>query len=198
MCGVLESLASQRRTRYNVIGGVNAMAWTKEERRAYDAAYHVKNREKLNARHRVRYGENRERELAKANAYAAEHREERRERDRAYLATHRDEIREVKRQYRKDHRVERKESEALRRARKAGVTVVDREGIKRIYRRARECKVVRCYLCNRLIPLGERHVDHIVPLSRGGEHNPGNLAIACFGCNTSKSNKMPEEIGLLL
>ena len=30
------------------------------------------------------------------------------------------------------------------------------------------------------------HVDHIVPLSKGGEHQEWNLVIACAPCNLAK------------
>lgn len=33
------------------------------------------------------------------------------------------------------------------------------------------------------------HVDHIMPLSRGGSNNPDNLALACRSCNLSKKDK---------
>lgn len=36
-------------------------------------------------------------------------------------------------------------------------------------------------------------IDHIVPLSRGGKHEPGNLAPACKRCNTSKNNRLLDE-----
>lgn len=35
--------------------------------------------------------------------------------------------------------------------------------------------------------------DHIVPRSRGGSNTPENLAPACRKCNSSKSNRTPEE-----
>lgn len=37
------------------------------------------------------------------------------------------------------------------------------------------------------------HVDHIIPLSKGGPHELENLAIACPTCNLRKSAKMPEQ-----
>lgn len=44
---------------------------------------------------------------------------------------------------------------------------------------------------------GERGVrlecDHIIPVSRGGSHDPSNLATACFTCNRSKRDKLLEE-----
>lgn len=32
------------------------------------------------------------------------------------------------------------------------------------------------------------HIDHIVPLARGGETVPANLCLACVNCNTAKSH----------
>jgi 5-methylcytosine-specific restriction endonuclease McrA len=34
-------------------------------------------------------------------------------------------------------------------------------------------------------------LDHVTPLSRGGSHNHGNLAIAHLICNVIKSNSVP-------
>ena len=36
------------------------------------------------------------------------------------------------------------------------------------------------------------HVDHVIPLAKGGQHCTSNLAIACPTCNLRKSDKMPE------
>jgi 5-methylcytosine-specific restriction endonuclease McrA len=37
------------------------------------------------------------------------------------------------------------------------------------------------------------HVDHLVPLAKGGHNNPSNLVIACPHCNDSKGAKLPHE-----
>lgn len=50
----------------------------------------------------------------------------------------------------------------------------------------------KCYYCG--VDAGESyHVDHVVPLSRGGGNGPGNIVISCPTCNKSKSNKLPQE-----
>lgn len=36
-------------------------------------------------------------------------------------------------------------------------------------------------------------VDHVVPLTRGGSNKDDNLVTACYSCNRSKGNKLPEE-----
>lgn len=49
-----------------------------------------------------------------------------------------------------------------------------------------------CWWCSK--PVGDDyHVDHRIPLSRGGSNGPENLCISCPSCNTSKHSKMPWE-----
>lgn len=36
-------------------------------------------------------------------------------------------------------------------------------------------------------------IDHVIPLSRGGSHSLGNLAVSCLSCNRSKKDKLLEE-----
>lgn len=40
---------------------------------------------------------------------------------------------------------------------------------------------------------GRLECDHIVPVSRGGRHDLGNLTTACFSCNRQKRNRTPDE-----
>ena len=37
------------------------------------------------------------------------------------------------------------------------------------------------------------HIDHVIPLSRGGRHSEGNLQLLCKPCNLSKGAKLPIE-----
>src|SRR6266568_4624376 len=48
-----------------------------------------------------------------------------------------------------------------------------------------------CYWCHK--KLEKYHVDHIIPLVRGGSNDPDNLVIACPHCNLSKNKKLPHE-----
>ena len=55
-----------------------------------------------------------------------------------------------------------------------------------------------CMLCR--IKIGNKpgepwayHVDHIIPVSKGGTNDPINLQCLCPPCNNWKSNKLPEE-----
>lgn len=50
----------------------------------------------------------------------------------------------------------------------------------------------KCYYCG--VKVGKTyHVDHVIPLSRGGSNWPENLVIACPPCNTSKNDRLPHE-----
>lgn len=47
-----------------------------------------------------------------------------------------------------------------------------------------------CYWCK--TPLrGHYDIDHIRPLSKGGNNTPGNVVCSCRHCNTRKSDKKP-------
>ena len=40
--------------------------------------------------------------------------------------------------------------------------------------------------------------DHVVPLSRGGGNDWGNVVAACSPCNNRKGNRLPREVGMNL
>lgn len=51
-----------------------------------------------------------------------------------------------------------------------------------------------CRLCGRYMPDGNGlHIDHIVPISKGGKTVPSNLQVLCAKCNLSKGAKLIES-----
>lgn len=84
-------------------------------------------------------------------------------------------------------------SAARFRAASLGAKIGRRRPIQKTYRRAVHAPVLLCYWCKKVTFPGERHVDHIVPLSAGGAHVAGNLCIACASCNLAKGDAMPAE-----
>jgi 5-methylcytosine-specific restriction endonuclease McrA len=40
--------------------------------------------------------------------------------------------------------------------------------------------------------------DHVVPISRGGGNDWGNVVAACSPCNNRKGNRLPREVGMKL
>lgn len=88
-----------------------------------------------------------------------------------------------------------KARKARRRAREAGApgqyTAAD-------VRRQLRAQRGRCYWCG--AKLGDDyHVDHVIPLAKGGSNGPENIVCACGPCNLSKGDKMPADFaGVLL
>ena len=57
----------------------------------------------------------------------------------------------------------------------------------------KNCKTVLCSYCNKRIPSLGCHIDHIIPLSKGGFHCVENLCVSCPTCNRSKGSKLLHE-----
>ena len=53
--------------------------------------------------------------------------------------------------------------------------------------------LLRCWWCSKVISNNEFHVDHRIPLAKGGSNAPDNICISCPKCNLSKSSKLPSE-----
>lgn len=85
-------------------------------------------------------------------------------------------------------RIETSNRQALKR--QAAGTHTDQQ-IKEQYTRQKN----RCYWCKTDLRKEIRtpHIDHILPLSRGGSNNIDNLVIACHRCNESRNNRLPHE-----
>ena len=56
--------------------------------------------------------------------------------------------------------------------------------------------VKNCYWCNTKLNKNNTHLDHIMPLSKGGEHTISNIVISCPTCNLEKHAKDPYEFAL--
>lgn len=65
----------------------------------------------------------------------------------------------------------------------------------------REVQGDKCAICSTKLS-GKGHLDHIVPLARGGKHEPSNLQFLCAPCNLHKSDRDPithmQSLGRLL
>jgi len=52
----------------------------------------------------------------------------------------------------------------------------------------------KCFYCSSCVDFKDIHVDHYIPLSKGGMHEKLNLRISCAHCNLSKGAKHPKEL----
>lgn len=156
------------------------------------------------ARCRANYLANAQKRQEKAREYRCIHAEKVRQAKHLYYEKHAESIRAAKRiQYQKHReakleyslRYQRENPEyavarnARYRARKLknGGTYTP-EDI-RLLQRSQNHK---CWWCGKLVS-DDYHVDHRIPLSRGGSNNPENLCISCPSCNMSKGGRFPHE-----
>lgn len=51
-----------------------------------------------------------------------------------------------------------------------------------------------CGICGLLAKFSDWHLDHIIPLSRGGQHTMDNVQVSHPKCNLSKNAKLPSEM----
>ncbi len=80
----------------------------------------------------------------------------------------------------------------------------DEVHIKRERKKARELKNTQwwhnllnkgiCHFCHEKFPAKELTMDHLVPVSRGGKSNKGNIVVCCKECNNVKKYYTPAEM----
>lgn len=51
-----------------------------------------------------------------------------------------------------------------------------------------------CGICNEPADPMDWHLDHVIPLSKGGQHTLANVQVSHPKCNLSKKDKMPTEV----
>lgn len=177
---------------------------SKERRREYKAAYHAANAEKIRERKAANKQHIREREAAyrAANkqhirerdaAYHAANREKRNAQKAAYHAANRERIRERRAAYHAANPHYGRWRKAHQTARQHGAPgTFEIADIERLL----EQQDHRCPACGgdlRALPNVEVHIDHKVPLSRGGSNWPDNIHVLCEPCNLSKGTKAWDE-----
>ncbi len=87
------------------------------------------------------------------------------------------------RKWRTAHRAEYNAMKRVRRRRAHGsLTLVQWVGVVAAY-------AGRCAYC----AAPWEHLDHVVPISRGGRHELGNVVPACAACNLRKNKRTPAE-----
>jgi len=187
----------------------NRLSETKERTRAYRNEY----RNRLETKERVRAYYQRPETKARMNAFYAQ--PEQKVRRRAYAQSYlsRPEKKAERRAYQQEylslpHVQSRKRAwsleywkrsrtralyQATRQKRRAllhtAVGTHTPEQIQEQYNRQRG----HCYYCRKNVALNEYHLDHVIPLSRGGSNDISNIVVSCAACNLSKRDKLPHE-----
>lgn len=200
-------------------------AYCKPCEKEYNAAYHAANREGHNAKSGLRYRANRERYLAAQRAYRVANIEAVRthdrlrargnpkniERSRRWREANHDRFlalmrswyrnnRDRQRQYRRMWRVANPDrvremaanSGAKRSARKRNpqgrIEFINR---RTVWKRDKGI----CGLCALPVPFRDMHLDHFIPLDKGGAHTYENVHTTHSRCNLSKGNREVSKWG---
>jgi 5-methylcytosine-specific restriction endonuclease McrA len=159
-------------------------------------------RHKANGRRN--YLENREYYIEKARQWREDNPEQYLANSREYYYANKDRFADSKKQYREEHKDEID-------ARRNQWAKDNPEKVKRIKRNYRTRKAgnggahtaeeiqerieeqgYMCFYCSHPLE-GDYHVDHFVPVSRGGGSEIENLVASCPSCNLSKGDKDPHE-----
>lgn len=153
------------------------------------------NKERYAANTRAWKSLNRDRVAAQARVRRAANPEIKRARDRAFRFANRERMNAAQRARRAANPERTRAHYSLRRARKRNApgtyTAADIAWL-------REAQKGKCFYCCRKLGK-DYHVDHFIPLAKGGTNDRSNLRLAHPQCNLSKGAKLPEEfLGVLI
>ena len=102
-----------------------------------------------------------------------------------YASRQRETNTETVREYRRRNPGKHAEIENRRRARLLAAFV---ESVDPVAIRIRDNDL--CGICGSAVTIADQSLDHIIPLARGGTHEPGNVQLAHRRCNSSKGAKV--------
>lgn len=164
-----------------------------------------RNGEYIQNKGRLYYQENKETILKKVKNHYRENAEEINKRKKIYLENNKEKAAASKRNWARNNKDKLYESSLKRRSKKHFVQfgrVVRRELLERDNWTCKQCGVKvhdrneggvkKSYLWNDEF---KAHLDHIIPISKGGDSTPDNIQTLCRTCNLSKSSKTELEIG---
>jgi 5-methylcytosine-specific restriction endonuclease McrA len=148
--------------------------------KAYNKAWQQANREKSAASKKAWYQANKEKSAANQKAY----RKANPEKVKAYRKANFESIASRTKAYQQANPEIFAVNWQKRRVQKLnnGVFIVSAKELKKLYSNP-------CAYCG----APSQHIDHIIPVSRGGTHSVGNLVGACAACNMSKGAKFITE-----
>lgn len=164
-----------------------------EKKKARDRAYYEKNRERLKQKSRVYYRQNIDYERQYRYDYYRRNMATMKQRAHLHYQDNKERHHRLSREWNRNHpnqsRAIKHRARVLRISR---IAASDRHFTAKDIERQYKAQKGRCYWCGK--KLGKSyHVDHIVPIARGGSNAPENIVIACPPCNLSKNDSLPHE-----
>lgn len=173
-------------------------AWTdknKDKKALCDANYQAANKDKIRQNWLAWYSINKDDQLAKAKVWRLENKERKSLIDKNWQQANKDKVNAKGKRWRtrhpekaaqvgKNYRIANPEVGRLksskRRAKKAanGVFVIKQSEAQKLLSKP-------CFYCGGK----SEHLDHVIPIAKGGRHSIGNLVQSCQACNLSKNAK---------
>lgn len=117
--------------------------------------------------------------------YRESHKTDRYAKAAEWRAAHPEKTRELYKRWATNNPDKRHALNQQRRARKRNAPVIERISRTLVYKRDKGI----CSLCHRPVKKAEMSLDHIIPLSKGGEHSYKNICLTHLGCNIRKGNR---------
>lgn len=161
----------------------------------YKKEWQEKNKDKIKERLHQYYEENKDKIKKRSNKWRKNNLERKKVTNLLWQLNNPDKVKEGRKKYRNkvknDPQFRLKEKARLHNRRNAPGSHT-KEDLEKLFKQQNNC----CYWCRE--ELTSYHIDHIIPLSKGGSNNPGNLCISCPSCNLKKGAKMPYEFAGVL
>jgi len=174
----------------------NLSPWCKDCHKINRQQHYEKNKDQEKQRAREWQAKHPERHKANRKRYYAEHQEEAKvasrmahaeaKKDPGFAQRQRERVKE----WRRRHPEMAKAIFLRSRAKRRGAKVVERVYRKKVYERDHGC----CHLCNNPVAFKNMHLDHVIPVSRGGEHSYANVKASHATCNLVKGSKLLSEL----
>ena len=170
----------------------------KERARQRARAWHAANPEKAAERKKIWHAENKEKLAPKRAAYYQKNKSKIIEKQKIHNAANLEKVKAYHLDY-----------EARNKDKRKGWRIANRE-LKRLLQNNRRLKIVGtlskgivktlmaqqqnlCNGCAADLTVTKYHIDHIIPVSKGGKNIDSNVQLLCVSCNTSKGVKDFDE-----
>lgn len=156
----------------------------KEKISAYQKEYREKNADAIKAQQKIWRAENKEAKAKSDREWALRNPDAVAAASKRYRERHPEKAKDNTKRYAAKNPEVRRQSIQRRRARLAQAEIKDIKlrDLKRILSRP-------CAYCGAL----SQHIDHVIPIARGGGHKIGNLIGSCQRCNQSKGAQLVSE-----
>ncbi len=173
-------------------------AWTnknKDKKASWDATYRAANKDKIRQNFVVWYLANKEDQLSKGKAWRLQNKELKSATDKRWQSLNKDKVNANSKAWRsrnpekvaevsKNYRTANPEAGRLKASRRRAKKVAN--GVFLVKQsEAQKLLAKPCFYCGGT----SEHLDHVIPITKGGRHSVGNLVQSCQACNLSKNAK---------